>query len=346
MNLFQNLEFGSVEETPPPPMLMGILNVSPDSFSDGGKWSDPDRAMSQARRMVADGATIIDIGGESTRPGSTAVEPETEWHRISPVLLRLRAWLNEENPRRLEQGRGKIWLSVDTYKSVVALRSLELGIDIINDVSGGRSDPEILNVTARQEGSVYVLTHNPFSRAGKLPHARQESVMYSDPVQDVAAELRRLYDHAQKAGCRNIIIDPGLGFGKDIPGNWQILANLDRFSEVFCGAESPLLESCPPILIGASNKRFLRFAQEQSQEQEGICATAGGGFERFLSANLAVCASAILGGARIIRSHETREHYRCLRSAWEIRRNRKTIRKTIREGNEKGDEIARQNFFS
>ena len=309
----QNEFLAALEQSP---MSMGILNVTPDSFSDGGKFGDPTAAVAHAKQMVAEGAAIVDIGGESTRPGAELIDVATEWQRIEPVLRQLRAWLKGENPRRIEQGLSKIWLSVDTYKAEIACRSLDLGADMINDVSGGRSEPEILAAMAQATEATYVLMHNPFAIMGLPPHARKENISYSHPVSEVAAELRQLYDHARSAGCQHMVIDPGLGFGKDRDCNWQILANLESFGHSFCSATETSF--CPPILVGASNKRFLRYWQEREELAEKQSA-----YERFLSANLAVCASAILGGAQIVRSHEVREHYRCLRSAWEVLRHRK-----------------------
>ncbi|WGK70142.1 dihydropteroate synthase [Candidatus Haliotispira prima] len=333
------------------PALMAILNVNPDSFCDGGKYEDCSAAVAQAKQMVAEGASIIDVGGESTRPGAEAIDVETEWRRVGPVLAELRAWLREENARREWLGVPAILLSVDTYKAEVARRSLELDVDIVNDISGSCSEPEILDVLADSNAG-YILVHNAFvcrppeqgAERGILPHARKEHVAYAEPLSAISAELRRLYDRARAVGCRNIILDPGLGFGKDVSCNWQILANLSEFSQQFCQAGREELSACPPLLIGASNKRFVRCRQEQ-EETLGLNNGLNSGsfplatgydeetqghdpYRRFLSANLAVCASAVLAGAQIIRSHEVREHYLCLRSTWELMQHRRVRQST------------------
>ncbi len=309
-----------------PPMLMGILNVNPDSFSDGGRYQNRDAALSRARQMVSEGATIIDVGGESTRPGAEAIDVDTEWQRIGPVLMELCHWLAAENPVREASKASRIWLSVDSYKAEIARRSLELSADIIiNDVSGGCSEPAILDIVARNNAS-YILMHNPFVLpqygAATRPHARKDSISYADPLRAVAAELRQLYDCARATGCQNIVLDPGLGFGKDCDCNWQLLARLSEFLRLL----EPLIPQAF-VLVGASNKRFVRHWQEQEEaaaELQGRQQTdpipPADTYQRFLSANLAACTAAVLGGARIVRSHETLEHYRSLRSSWELRK--------------------------
>ncbi len=297
------------------PMLMGILNLSPDSFSHDGKSGAI--AIEHAKQMVEQGASIIDIGAESTRPGAAFVDLETEWQRLYPVLEPLGLWLKTENAKRLAKGLHKVWLSVDTYKAEIACRSLKLGADIINDVSGGQNETEIWAVMAEARDSIYILMHNPFALKGMMPHSHKESITYTNPVQDIAFELGLLYNEAVAVGCRNIIIDPGLGFGKDVVCNWQVLANLENFCRaVAYHIGQDFKNFCPPILVGASNKRFVRHWQEQEESME--IQSSRSGYARFLSANLAVCALAIQGGARIIRSHEVLEHYRCIRSVWEF----------------------------
>ncbi len=310
------------------PMLMGILNVSPDSFYDGGKYLQLEAAVMHARQMVADGANIIDIGGESTRPGAVPVDVETEWQRVGPVMEELLPWLHTENQRRLGEGKPRIFLSVDTYKVEIARRSLALGADIINDVSGAQSEPEILTVAAKS-GANYIAMHNSFilpsapDQAGEVkeagrrptPHTLKSFVHYpADPLPQIAMELYQLYDTARLAGCHNIVLDPGLGFGKDAACNWQLLAQLERLRREFCRVATMELALCPPILIGASNKRFVRQWQEQEEGQNEP------DHQRFLSANLTACATALLGGAQLVRSHEVREHYRVLRSVRELQR--------------------------
>ena len=308
------------------PMVMGILNVNPDSFYDGGKYQGCNEAIAHAKQMAQDGAQIIDVGGESTRPGAQAIKLKAEWQRIGAVLKQLRAWLCEENVARAEQNQPQIWLSVDTYKAEIARRSLDFKVDIINDVSGGYSEPEILNVVASANAN-YILMHNPFvlpqylTAQGLLPHAKRGSQLCNRSISQIAAELRNLYERARNAGCKNIVIDPGLGFGKSYNCNWQILARLKEFIQAFCcPIYQPQYTLCPPLLIGASNKRFVRHDSEQL-EQPKYQDTNKDYKEipkNFLGENLAICSAAILGGAKIIRSHEVREHYRCLRSLKQI----------------------------
>lgn len=304
------------------PMIMGILNVNPDSFYDGGKYRDCEKAIAHAQQMAKDGAQIIDVGGESTRPGAEALGLEAEWQRIKTVLKRLKAWLSKENAARAEP----IWLSVDTYKAEIARRSLDLGVDIINDTSGGYSEPEMLKVAASAN---YIVMHNPFvlpqyrATQGQpaFPHAKREAQPYNRTLLQTARELRELYERARSAGCENIVIDPGLGFGKGYDCNWQILARLNEFMQAFCAQQI----ECPPLLIGASNKGFVRRNSEPPKPNDTNADSTVKKKPKktdFLGENLAICATAILGGAKIIRSHEVREHYRCVRNLKQILKRR------------------------
>lgn len=244
-------------------LVMGILNVTPDSFSDGGRYADPDRAFARALELEDQGADIIDIGAESTRPGSARISEAEELRRLVPVLKRLRDKL-------------AIPISVDTYKSSVAEKALDLGVDIINDPSAFTFDPLIAKVVAQHNAGL-VLNHmrgTPETWA-KLP-----------PLPDVMGSIMNDLDacvhRATRSGVERsrIVIDPGLGFGKRKEQNAQILARLPQLAR---------LEM--PILVGPSRKSFLA----QAGERESDFATA------------AAVAAAVLGGAQIVRVHEVRE---------------------------------------
>lgn len=225
-------------------LIMGILNVTPDSFSDGGKYADPDRALARALELEDAGADIIDIGAESTRPGSTRISEGEELRRLIPVLKRL-------------QGRLNVPVSVDTYKAQVAEKALEYGADIINDPSGLTFDPQVARAAANANAGL-ILNHmrgtpDTWARLGGM--------------KNVLATIRQELDAAIGRARRNgmeperIVIDPGLGFGKRKEQNLEILAQLD--------ALSPLGR---PILVGPSRKQFL--AQPDSQNTEFATAAA------------------------------------------------------------------------
>jgi dihydropteroate synthase len=208
---------------------MGVVNVTDDSFSDGGRFLDPDRAVEQGLALAAAGAAIIDVGGESTRPGAARVEADVETNRIRPVVKAL-----------AEQG---ITVSVDTMHAQVARAALESGARIVNDVSGGRADPEMGRLVA-EAGVPWVLMHWR-SVAADQPH---EIPAYADVVADVRAELLASVDAAVAAGVdpAKLVIDPGLGFAKSAAHNWALLNALPE-----------LVATGIPVLVGASRKRFL-----------------------------------------------------------------------------------------
>ncbi|WP_211168071.1 dihydropteroate synthase [Brevibacterium sp. 'Marine'] len=208
--------------------IMGVLNVTPDSFSDGGLWFDHDRAVAHGLELVAAGADIIDVGGESTRPGSARVDEAEELRRVVPVVRELAA-------------AGAV-ISVDTMRARVAADSLAAGAHIINDVSAGQSDPTMLSVAA-ESGAPIVLMH----WRGYLDQA-SATFHYDDVVAEVIAELRTRIDEAIDVGVKpaNIIVDPGLGFSKNAEHNWQLLASLDEFAALD-----------HRLLVAASRKRFI-----------------------------------------------------------------------------------------
>lgn len=209
-------------------LVMGVVNVTPDSFSDGGKWFDPDRAIAHGLELVAAGADLIDVGGESTRPGANRVDVAEELRRVLPVVEGLAA-----------EG---VAISVDTMRSVVAEQALSAGAQLINDVSGGRADPQMLHLAA-DWGGPFVLMHWRAHAA-----AMQNNTDYRDVVGDIVRELRDQIAVAMSAGVdgSQIIVDPGLGFSKTGAQNWTVLANLATFVEMGY-----------PLLVAASRKRFL-----------------------------------------------------------------------------------------
>ena len=209
--------------------VMGVVNVTDDSFSDGGRYRDPDRAIEHALALVDDGASIIDVGGESTRPGALRVDAALETARVVPVIKELAA-----------QG---ITVSVDTMHAKVAHAAVENGAGIVNDVSGGRADPDMARVVAHA-GVPWVLMHWRSVQADR-PH---DIPRYGDVVADVRAELLSAVDAAVDAGVDpdNLIIDPGLGFAKAPQHNWALLHALPE-----------LVATGIPVLVGASRKRFL-----------------------------------------------------------------------------------------
>lgn len=211
-------------------VVMGILNVTADSFSDGGQFLDRDAAIARGLELQRIGVDIVDVGGESTRPGATRVDPKLEADRIAPVIEELVA--------------AGIRVSVDTMRASVAAAAIEAGAGIVNDVSGGRADPDMASVVA-DAGVPWILMH--WRSAGDYVH-RGSADHYDDVVRDVRDELLSQVDLALKAGVdsSSIILDPGLGFAKDADHNWALLRALPEFNATGF-----------PILVGASRKRFL-----------------------------------------------------------------------------------------
>ncbi|MDK8552195.1 dihydropteroate synthase [Corynebacterium pseudodiphtheriticum] len=207
---------------------MGIVNVTDDSFSDGGQYNTVDRAVEHAHRLIHQGADIIDVGGESTRPGATRVDPEQERQRITPVIRELAA--------------AGIVTSIDTMRAVTAEAAVEAGVSMINDVSGGMADPHMYRVMA-ESGLPVCLMHWQTLQFGDASGEHD-----GDVVADVHSSLDRLVDNALEAGIaeRNIALDPGLGFAKSAEDNWALLHSLCSFTA-----------GRFPILVGASRKRFL-----------------------------------------------------------------------------------------
>nr|WP_277999005.1 dihydropteroate synthase [Moorella sulfitireducens] len=248
-------------------LVMGIINVTPDSFSDGGRFFDPGAAVEHAHRLVEEGADIIDIGGESTRPGHEPVPAEEEWHRLEPVLKRLVAEI-------------KVPISVDTYKSITARRALDLGVDIINDIWGCRGDADMAAVCGRY-GVPVIIMHN------------QQGTAYRDLMFEILAFLQESIRLAEENGVppTQIIIDPGIGFGKDYYQNLQIMGRLGELKVLG-----------KPILLGTSRKSLIGKTLDLPADQrlEGTAATVALG---------------ITQGIDIIRVHDVKAMVRVARMA-------------------------------
>ena len=262
-------------------LVMGILNVTPDSFSDGGHYVETDKAVEHAHRMIADGADIIDIGGESTRPGSEGpVSPEEEIKRVVPVIESL-------------SSSTKIPLSIDTTKSEVARAAVEAGAAIINDVSALRFDFYIADVAARSAAGL-VLMH---SRG--TPATMHRLTPVADIMEEVTSSLSASIKMAERRGVarESIAIDPGIGFGKSQEQNLQLLAKTDEVARAF-----PDL----PILIGTSRKSFIG---RILVDKDGNPAPA----DQRLSGSLATVAAAVLKGAHIVRVHDVKETVDCIK---------------------------------
>ncbi|MEJ3403918.1 dihydropteroate synthase [Rathayibacter sp. YIM 133350] len=207
---------------------MGVLNVTPDSFSDGGRWADTDAAIAHALDLVDQGAQVIDVGGESTRPGAARVDPQAEQHRVIPVIAAL-------------AGAG-VRVSVDTMNAATAVAAASAGAAIVNDVSGGLADPAMAHAVAGLDVQ-YVAMHWR-GHSDRM----NERTQYGDVVTDVRSELAARLEALSDAGIREerIVIDPGLGFAKNAGHNWQLLARLDELGSLG-----------RPILVAASRKRFV-----------------------------------------------------------------------------------------
>jgi dihydropteroate synthase len=244
--------------------LMGILNVTPDSFSDGGRFLDPARAAEHAQEMAAQGADIIDIGGESTRPGSDPLSEDEELRRVIPVIERLAKDLS-------------VPLSIDTYKATVARKALQAGAGIVNDISGLRFSPDMAKVVA-DHGAAVVIMH-----IKGTPRNMQQDPVYEDVIGEVLEYLEEGIAIALRAGVPKdrILVDPGIGFGKTVEHNITLLDRLDALRVLGC-----------PLVLGTSRKRFIGAvldSPDPGDRIEGTAATVAVGIQR---------------GARILRVHD------------------------------------------
>jgi dihydropteroate synthase len=262
-------------------LIMGVINVTPDSFSDGGRLLDASTAIAAGEQMEADGADLIDVGGESTRPGAEPLDQTEELRRVLPVIEGLAA-------------RIRIPVSIDTYKAGVGRAAMAAGAAIVNDISGLRYEAALADEVAKR-GAAIVLMHTR-GRSNQM----YEQANYSDLVAEVLDELRGSIAFATRAGIREeqIIVDPGLGFAKDARHSYEALARLNDFAELG-----------RPVLAGPSRKSFL------ARPLAGSVPAA----ERDWATAAAVTA-AVLGGAHIVRVHAVREMAQVVRVADEIRR--------------------------
>ncbi len=258
------------------PIVMGILNVTPDSFADGGKFMRLDNAMHRVEEMLAEGATIVDVGGESSRPkgrncgeGARPITNDEEIRRVVPVIEAISSRFPDA------------FISIDTYKPIVATAALDAGAHIINDITGLRYNPETAGVAAKA-GAPLIVMHS-VGTPGALPH----EVEHEDVVDTVLSSLAASVEKARSAGAKDLILDPGFGFGKSIADNLRILKAIDRFGEL--GG---------PVMVGISRKSTIGHLLEQN----GIAAPV---HER-LHGTLGATAIALFYGASIVRTHDIR----------------------------------------
>ena len=263
-----------IEQRFPRPSVMGVVNVTPDSFSDAGVNLDPVTAAASARRMLADGAAVVDVGGESTRPGSEGVDADEELRRVVPVLERL---------------AGSVPFSIDTSKAEVARRALELGAEFVNDVTALRGDPEMAETVAAADAYL-CLVH----MQGK-PRTMQANPRYDDVAAEVTAFLEERLRTAVAAGIaeERICLDPGIGFGKTVEQNFELIRRLDELGALG-----------RPVLVGFSRKSSLGKLLGDPDATTGTVA-----------ASVGAAVAAYERGATILRVHDVREHVEALTAA-------------------------------
>lgn len=253
--------------------LMGVLNITPDSFSDGGDYNDLEAAFNRAQGLVSAGADILDVGGQSTRPGAKEISLEEELERVIPIIRRIRQYLN-------------VPISVDTTRATIAQQAIQAGADLVNDISGGTFDPEMLPTVA--SGNVpMILMH-----LRGTPETMQQLTDYDDLVGEILAVLRERLMAAEKAGIARsrLIIDPGIGFGKTAEQNLELLRQLNQFRSLGV-----------PMLVGTSRKSFIGKILNQNDPKQRVWGTAS------------TCCAAIAQGADILRVHDLPE-------MWEVSR--------------------------
>jgi dihydropteroate synthase len=266
----------------PKTLIMGILNITPDSFYDGGFYNNPDKAVYHAEKMAEEGADIIDVGGESTRPGSQPVNAREELSRVLPVIREL--------VKRLQ-----IPVSVDTYKAEVAKRVLEEGADIINDISGFSFDPGLVEILSSYDHVPVIVMHTY-----DKPRTMQNNPVYSSLIEEIKNSLEKSMQIGIEGGIQKdrFIIDPGIGFGKTVSGNLEIIRRLSEFKMLG-----------RPVLIGTSRKSFIRKILDLPAEAS-------------LEGSLATVASCIMNGADIVRVHDVKETKRVSMITDAIKRGR------------------------
>lgn len=252
---------------------MGVLNVTPDSFSDGGRFDDPGRAVDHGLRMESEGAEILDVGGESTRPGAEAVSTEEELRRVLPVIRQL-------------SGQSKALISIDTSKARVAAEALQAGAVIINDVTGLTGDPAMVEVAAQSRAGLVVM------HMIGTPRTMQENPQYQDVTREVADFLRQRLEALAESGIdkERVVIDPGIGFGKTVPHNLELLRQLDQIAALH-----------RPLLLGVSRKSFLGKITGLDSAADRLWPT------------VALTALARWKGVRLLRVHDAAENHQALR---------------------------------
>ena len=265
------------------PLIMGILNVTPDSFSDGGHFNNITSALMQAEKMLNDGVDIIDIGGESTRPYSISVSSGEQVQRVIPIIKAIRTQLSRT-----------VQMSIDTQLSTVAKLALAEGANIINDISAGHNDPNILNVAADYDCPI-ILMH-----IKGTPQTMQDNPSYDNVVSDVLASLHISAERAKQVGIKQekIILDPGIGFGKTIEHNLKLLGHLKQF-----------VETGYPVLLGTSRKKFLNTITATKKLEDLALATS------------ITTALAVMAGVKVLRVHDVKENRQALDIAWAIKQS-------------------------
>ena len=263
------------------PLIMGILNVTPDSFSDGGSHTERGRAVRFALQMVEEGADIIDVGGESTRPKAVRVDPQEQIRRVTGVIEALRRTLPET-----------VLISIDTTRTEVAEAAIAAGASILNDVRAGRDDDAMFKLAAKHQVPL-ILMHMQGT-----PETMQDNPVYTDVVEEIESFLIERCQAAEQAGVRkdNLIIDPGIGFGKTQAHNMLLMANLDRF-----------VASGYPVLLGTSRKRFMG----------AIC--QGAEPKQLVGATCATTSLGVMAGVQIFRVHDVKPNRQAADVSWAIK---------------------------
>lgn len=264
MSKFNNISQSEIDFSTP--KLMGVLNVTPDSFSDGNKYLDINRARDRIYIMYKQGVDIVDIGGESTRPGSDSVSETEELNRVMPII------------EAALESFPKLNYSIDTTKYEVAKKALEAGVKIINDVSGLRKEPRLAELAAQYNAHL-ILMHSKGN-----PKTMQQNPYYEDVVAEVCDFLKQQCEFAQKRGVKKIILDPGIGFGKNLTHNLKILAHLDKIAEIGY-----------PVLVGASRKSLIGNILNNRPVDKRLIGT------------IATHYDALTKGANILRVHDVAE---------------------------------------
>jgi len=269
INLFENYELtdyriGDKQFLFNSAYVMGILNITPDSFSDGGSFFDRNRAVEHGIKMIDEGADIIDIGGQSSRPGADDIDPKLEIERIIPVLLKIL----QERPEAI--------ISIDTTKNIVAAKALDSGAHIINDISGGTFDQQIMKTVAENDAG-FIIMHMKGT-----PKDMQNNPVYDELISEVYDFLYSRIEKAKSAGIRNIFIDPGIGFGKTVDDNFNLINRIADFKSLSY-----------PIAIGVSRKSFIGKALDLDIEERDVPTSI-------------LESLALVKGARIIRTHNVR----------------------------------------